>query len=74
MRVWMDGSKFSSYVEDGKRILGQVIGPELNMHPGKWDARNNTKLNKSGTAALSLGLFASLADGKAAVEQAVAGE
>ena len=69
MRVWVDGIMYSAYVEDLQRCLGTVIEPMI-THPGKWDARTNLKLNASGTAALSLGLFSSLDDAKAAVEAA----
>ena len=66
MRVWVDGIidgiMYSAYVEDGQRCLGTVIEPMI-THPGEWDAA-------SGTAALSLGLFSSLDDAKAAVEAA----
>jgi hypothetical protein len=65
-RVWIDGPKFCNYVEDDKRVLGQVV--TIGIEP-KWQAYDNTKLNKSKTTALPIGVFDTLAEAKAAVEK-----
>jgi hypothetical protein len=70
MRVWIDGPMFCGYVEDDKRSLGTVVAP-MSSHPDKWQAFNNTKLNKSKTGALPIGFFDTQVEAKAAVEKAV---
>lgn len=68
MRVWIDGPKFCSYIEDDKRVLGQAV--TVGIEP-QWRAFDNTKLNTSKTTAKPIGTFDTLPEAKEAVEKAV---
>jgi len=63
--VWHDGPKFCSLIEDDSRVLGQCVLIDATK---QWRAFDNTKLNKSRTGALPLGIYATLEDAKQTVE------